>query len=105
MGKETILIRKLRLFKENAEKEISIDRLIFFGSRAKGKVHRWSDVDLIVVSGRFRRMNFFERGAKMYDYWNIKLPVDFLCFTPEEFEKKAKGVTIVSEALREGIEI
>jgi len=26
-------------------------------------------------------------------------------FTPEEFEKKTRGVTIVSEAVKEGIEI
>jgi hypothetical protein len=31
--------------------------------------------------------------------------VDFICYTPEEFEKLKKEVSIVSEALKEGIEI
>jgi hypothetical protein len=31
--------------------------------------------------------------------------VDFICYTPEEFEKLKKEVSIVSEAFKEGIEI
>lgn len=31
--------------------------------------------------------------------------VEYLCFTPEEFEEMRRGVTIVSEALREGVEV
>jgi hypothetical protein len=41
----------------------------------------------------------------MYDYWELRYPVDFLCYTPKEFEREKKKVSIVSEALREGIEI
>lgn len=37
--------------------------------------------------------------------WNLDLPVDFIPFTPEEFNKLKKEVSIVSEALREGVEI
>ncbi len=105
MDKKKSLIKKLRRFKDNANKEIRIDKLILFGSSASRKTHRWSDVDLIIVSPDFRRMNFFQRGVKMYNYWDIKKPVDFLCFTPEEFREKSKGITIVREALKEGIAI
>ena len=41
----------------------------------------------------------------MYDYWNLDYPVDFLCYTPEEFEKKKKEISIVKEAVKEGIDI
>jgi hypothetical protein len=41
----------------------------------------------------------------MYDFWDLNYPVDFLCYTPEEFNKLKKEVSIVSEALKEGIEI
>ena len=37
--------------------------------------------------------------------WPLDLPADFICYTPEEFEKLKKEVSIVSEALKEGIEI
>ena len=79
--------------------------MILFGSRAKGKTGKDRDIDLIVVSSRFKRLDFFERGAKMYNYWNLDYPVDFLCYTPEEFKRLREHITIVSEALKEGIEI
>jgi hypothetical protein len=50
-------------------------------------------------------MNFFKRGAKMYDYWTLDYPVDFLCYTPEEFNRMKKQITIVKEAVENGIAI
>lgn len=104
MGTKTI-VKQLIKFKTELEKNVPVDKIIFFGSRAKGKFHPDSDIDLIIVSPKFRRLNFFTRGAKMYDYWNLNYPVDFLCYTPEEFNKLKRQVTIVKEALEEGIEI
>lgn len=105
MGQKKSLMQQLKTFKMNVSKDIPIDKLILFGSMATGKTHKWSDVDLIIVSGKFRRLNFFERGAKMYDYWTVKHPVDFICYTPEEFEKMSKRITIVRQALEEGVEV
>ena len=104
MGQKAV-VKQLKVFKNTLHKDVPIDKMIFFGSRAKGKFHRDSDIDLVIVSPKFRRLDFFKRGAKMYDYWNINHPVDFLCYTPEEFNKLKKQITIVREAVREGIEI
>jgi len=41
----------------------------------------------------------------MYDYWNLNYPVDFLCYSPEEFNKLKKQITIVRGAVENGIEI
>jgi len=41
----------------------------------------------------------------MYDYWELDLPVDFLCYTPKEFDKLKNKITIVKEAVENGIEI
>ena len=98
-------IDQIKEFKTNLSKTIPIKKMILFGSRAKGKPKRWSDFDLIIVSPKFRKLNFFKRGAQMYDYWNLDYPVDFLCYTPEEFNKLKKQITIVREAIKEGIEI
>jgi hypothetical protein len=37
--------------------------------------------------------------------WSLDLPSDFICYKPEESEKLKKEVSIVSEAIREGVEI
>ncbi len=105
MDKKTKIVSDLKKFKRDASKEIPIEKLIFFGSRAKGKPKKYSDIDLVVVSRLFRDMKSFKRAVKLYDHWNLKYPVDFLCYSPEEFNKMKKQVTIVREAVREGIEI
>lgn len=98
-------IKLLSSFKSKVNRKFPLAKLIFFGSRVTGKFHKDSDVDLIIVSSKFRGLNFFRRGYNMYKFWSYDLPVDFICYTPEEFEKLRKQVSIVSEALREGVEI
>ena len=105
MDKRKIIKNKLKSFRGLVNNDYPIEKMIFFGSRAKGKPHRYSDIDLVIVSPKFRKLDFIQRGSKMYDYWNIDYPVDFLCYTPKEFNKLKKQVTIVREAIKEGIEI
>ena len=99
------IIQQLKKFKMNSKKAFGIDKIILFGSAAKGKMTEHSDVDLILVSEKFKGQSFFKRAIGLYNYWNLDYPVDFLCYTPEEFEKQKKRITIVSEAVRDGIEI
>lgn len=104
MGREKI-IKKLNQFKTALEKDFKIKKMILFGSRAIGKTGKDIDVDLIIVSPDFINLNFFKRGAKMYNYWELNYPVDFLCYTPEEFDRLKNKITIINEALKKGIEI
>ena len=95
----------LKEFKKNLSKQIPIERMFLFGSRAKGKPRRWSDFDLIIVSKKFRNVDSLKRAMGFYKYWHLDYPVDFLCYTPEEFKKLSKQITIVREAVKNGIEI
>ena len=105
MGKKETIVKKLKGFKNALKKKIAIDSIIFFGSRAYGRPHRDSDIDLIIVSKDFERKKFRERAIGFYKYWDLDYAVDFLCYTPEEFKKLSKQVTLVSEALLRGIRI
>ncbi len=104
MGRKNHL-NLLKIFKRKLSEKIVVNKLILFGSRAWGKPQRYSDFDLIIVSSEFKDKDFFERGSQLYNYWNVDYPVDFLCYTPEEFNKLKKGVTIVNLAVKKGIEI
>ncbi len=99
--KKPEIISELKKFK----KQNKIEKMFFFGSRAYGKPHKHSDVDLMVISKRFRGKGLLERAPKLYIQWNLDYPVEFLCYTPEEFNKLKKQITIVSEVVRNGIEI
>ncbi len=106
MGQRRIeVMKRLREFKEIAKK-YKVERIILFGSRATGKIKESSDVDLIVVSKEKEKLELLQ---SLYHEWHINqridLPVDFICYTPEEFEKKEGEISIVSLALKEGIEI
>jgi len=105
MHKKNEIIQELREFKEKLSANLPLNRIILFGSMAKGKIHKDSDIDLILVSRKFKGKKSFKRSIGFYKYWNLDYPVDFLCYTPEEFNKLKKQVTIVREAVREGIEI
>lgn len=95
----------LKDFKKQLSTRLHIQKMYLFGSRAKGKPHRWSDFDLIIVSKGFKDKESFERAVGFHNYWSIDYPVDFLCYTPEEFNRFKKQVTLVREAVKSGIEI
>lgn len=99
------LIRDLQAFRRRISKRYGIQRMILFGSRARGTPHRDSDVDLIIVSPKFKRKSIVDRASPLYMEWNLDLPVDFLCYTPEEFEELSRRPGLVREALREGVPI
>ena len=90
--KKNELKQLLKKFKEEAGKNIDIDKLIFFGSRAKGTSRKGSDVDLIFVSKDFKRTKSFQRSQQLYKMWNYEYDIDIICLTPEEFSKKRKQI-------------
>ncbi|MBI2971945.1 MAG: nucleotidyltransferase domain-containing protein [Candidatus Aenigmarchaeota archaeon] len=97
------IIEGVRDFKQVSKKNIGIEKIIIFGSAARGDMSEHSDVDLILVSKKFSQKSFLKRSLGLRKYWKLGYPADFICYTPEEFEREKKKVSIVSEALREGI--
>ncbi|MBI4140962.1 nucleotidyltransferase domain-containing protein [Candidatus Woesearchaeota archaeon] len=103
MDRKRTIKKELKLFKENLSKKIPVKTLLFFGSRARGQGKKYSDVDLIVVSDKFKRKKFHQRAVDLYDYWTLNYPVDFICYTQDEFNKSKRLSVLVKEAIKEGI--
>ncbi len=99
--RKTRLIQQLKEFKQRNK----ISKLYLFGSMASGTARNSGDVDLLVVARRFRGKGLLERATRLHLDWDLDYPVDFLCYAPEEFEKLRKQITIVKEAVENGIEI
>ena len=78
------------------------EKIILFGSHARGEARLESDVDLLVVmpiTGS-RRKKMVEIGVALHD---IPLAKDILVTTPEDFEWRKEIVgTIERPAAREG---
>lgn len=98
-------MRDLKEFKESLDKKIGVEKMILFGSLATGKFRKNSDIDLIIVSKKFRGVPFYKRGLKFDELWKLTYPFDFICLAPEEYEKMKRGVTIVTHAEKKGIAI
>ena len=77
--------------------------VLAFGSRARGDAIAEGDLDLLVVSERFRAMPFLARASTVLVDLDLPFAVDLLCDTPEEFRRKREELGIVSLALEEGL--
>lgn len=94
-----------RRFTRRLMNKYTIRKVILFGSRARGDHLKMSDFDFIIVSPDFEGIHFLKRMSSIYEYWDEQYDIEPLCYTPEEFEEKRKEIGIISEAVKEGIEI
>ncbi len=78
------------------------ERIILFGSRARGKARRGSDYDILVVkSGNYSRRKLAMKLHRRF--FGIPASVDVLVATPEMLEKyKTVPALIYFHILREG---
>lgn len=86
------------------EKGLNINKIIIFGSYAKGNYRKDSDIDLVVISSDFSGKGIFEKAKMLGDVeWKLikkyLVPFDIITMSPEEFEK---GVSPVSQFAKDG---
>jgi len=97
-------IEVARKIKESLEKKgIRVEKIILFGSRARGDHKKESDYDFIIVSRDFEGIPIFKRIEMVLD---VRENIDVICLTPEEFEREKNFIgSVVYNAVKEGIEI
>ena len=76
------------------------EKIILFGSYARGKPHKDSDVDLVLI--KETKDSYNKRLKKVRMLLRTTTPVDVFVFTPEEFEKAKKTNPFVEEVWRFG---
>ena len=82
-----------RLGEENQE----VERIVLFGSLAKGKATPGSDADLLIILTRSEKP-FLERIGEWLEKIRIDFPVDVFPYTQEELH-----TPLAREALKDGI--
>lgn len=104
MATQTIQVPKIvKQFIEELKKNISIDRIILFGSFAKNKQKKWSDIDLAIISDDFSKIDYFDRLVILGRLaWQAKATIiEALGFTPDEY-RKATSLDFLSEIKKTG---
>ena len=97
--------KKIRSFLKKLRANFEPENVILFGSRAKNEHLKHSDYDFLIVSKKFEGIDFLDRIPLVIRKCNAFFAADFLCYTPEEFERKKKEIGIVRTALKEGISV
>jgi predicted nucleotidyltransferase len=76
-------------------------KALIFGSVAKGSMHEWSDIDLLLVSDQFSE-NIFD-NLKLYSKINIKYPLIETHPYPTSYYKN--GDSFIEQIKKESIEL
>jgi len=79
--------------------------VILFGSRARGDALKDSDLDVLVVSDAFADVRWLDRMFRVYQDCDIRMGVELLCYTPDEYQRKLGELGIVRTASEEGLEL
>ena len=85
---------------------IKVKKIIMFGSWATGRARADSDLDLLVVSDDFKKMDLWERlsllGRARAD---ISRPMEILGMTDAEFRRRRRDSFIAQEVVAKGVEV
>ena len=83
-------IKAKKIVKKYAEKlreeNYPFSAIYLFGSYAKGKAHKWSDIDVAVVSDKMRRNKDKNRFLLWYIWRDVDSMIEPHGFTVKDFE-------------------
>lgn len=92
--------KKLNIIVEDL-KQYHPDKIILFGSAARGDFDEYSDIDIVLV--KETNKPFVKRLREVALLCRLNEPIDILVYTPQEIEEMKKGHNFFIETiLREG---
>lgn len=107
MAKKTIpkkIEKEIFEYIANLKKDrLLIKKVILFGSYAKGKPHKWSDIDICVISPQFK--NAWSATGYLWSkrqISDIRYAIEPVGFSPKDYQE---GSSLINEIKQTGIEI
>ena len=95
------LKKELKRIVDIVVREYLPEKIILFGSLAKGKINEGSDIDLFIIKDTARRA--IERSVELARLTRPKVGVDFFVYTPSELNYFIKEkYSFIQEVLKEG---
>ena len=104
LGRREEILRELERLVRRLKETLPLEKVYLFGSFATGNIHEGSDIDLVLV-GQFRE-RFQERIFRVLELNDENLPIEPLCYSPDEFEAMIQeGNPFIVEVLKTGREL
>lgn len=83
---DALVMKNVQLFLDKLQRSgITISQAYIFGSYAKGKANKWSDIDLAIVSPQITEDRFEERVKLTKIAISVDDRLEPLPFTPDTF--------------------
>lgn len=96
-----IAMKQIEEFGQRIGREFGAERVILFGSYARGEVTEDSDVDLLVI-GHFEGRSV-DKSVEIRMKLRPRFPIDLLVRTPEKVQQRIEmGDCFIREILEEG---
>jgi len=78
------------------------EKVILFGSAARGEAGEGSDIDLTVIAAS--EASFFDRIGQVMDLYRGEREINVLVYTPEEWQRmRAEGRRFLERMVAEGV--
>jgi hypothetical protein len=90
--------KALNLFLSALKGKYSDAVVYLFGSYARGDWLEDSDLDILVISSRFKGKQMVERVGEIRRLAPEDVPMEILAYTPEEFKKALKRSEVIKDA-------
>jgi len=97
LSRKELLDENLKRVVEDIKKYYDPGRIIVFGSVVTGKVGPYSDIDLVLI--KKTSVPYFKRAQQLVDLLDYDVDIDFMIYTPEEFERSVKEKRFFSEEI------
>lgn len=84
------------------EPQVRLQKVVLFGSFARGNAHEWSDIDFALISNDFQKMSHSQRIAFLVTKLKgIDSRIEVLTYSLDEYEI-ASHLTFLGEIKRTG---
>ena len=93
-------------FVTTLSRKIPVEGVLLFGSFAYGNPTKHSDVDLVIISPDFKKMEFWDRVgwlSQQRDKTSMQAAMDVIGYTPEEFAHAHEWSAIMAKAKKDGM--
>lgn len=95
----------IKKYVRRLSKVIKMEKVIIFGSRARGDFMEDSDIDLIIISKDFKGKSYLERAGLLHDTWReinpTRLKLEAIGYTEEEYEEAKKSSPFIRSLIRD----
>lgn len=78
------------------------ETILLFGSHVKATANEDSDIDVIIVSKAFSNIPFLKRMPMILKKVRFEKHIDYICYSPKEFQKIKNRSSVVMDALEYG---